>query len=43
MICKFTGAPEELIEYDKDRPGHDLRYSLTWRPLAALVSEGDLP
>ena len=36
MICKFTGATEELIEYVKDRPGHDLRYSLTWRPLAAL-------
>lgn len=36
MICKFADAPEELIEYVKDRLGHDLRYSLTWRPLADL-------
>lgn len=36
MICKFTEAPEELIEYVKDRAGHDLRYSLTWLPLAEL-------
>jgi len=36
MICRLTDAPEEMIEYVHDRPGHDLRYSLTWQPLAAL-------
>jgi len=28
LILKFLGKPESLIEFVKDRPGHDLRYSL---------------
>jgi dTDP-glucose 4,6-dehydratase len=43
MICKLTDAPEELIEYVKDRPGHDLRYSLTWLPLATLGWRPTIP
>lgn len=39
-ILKLTNRPESLIEFVKDRPGHDLRYSLCtekiqelgWRP-----------
>ena len=27
-ILKLLGKPEKLIEFVKDRPGHDLRYSL---------------
>ena len=41
-ILRITGKPESLIEWVKDRPGHDRRYALTsgkleretgWRPL----------
>ncbi len=28
-ILKLTGKPESLIEYVKDRPGHDRRYALS--------------
>jgi dTDP-glucose 4,6-dehydratase len=28
MILKLMNKPESLIEFVKDRPGHDLRYSL---------------
>lgn len=28
-ILKATGKPESLIQYVKDRPGHDLRYAIT--------------
>lgn len=39
-ILKIMGKPESLIQYVKDRPGHDIRYSLDtskieqfgWRP-----------
>ncbi|MEW6419678.1 MAG: dTDP-glucose 4,6-dehydratase [Nitrospirota bacterium] len=27
-VLKLLGKPEDLIEFTKDRPGHDLRYSL---------------
>ncbi len=27
-MLKQTGRPEELIEYVKDRPGHDRRYAI---------------
>jgi dTDP-glucose 4,6-dehydratase len=30
MIIKFLGFNEDRIEYVKDRPGHDLRYSIIW-------------
>ena len=29
QVLKSTGKPESLIEYVKDRPGHDRRYALT--------------
>jgi dTDP-glucose 4,6-dehydratase len=41
-VLKLTGKPESLIQYVKDRPGHDRRYALSsaklmaetgWRPL----------
>jgi dTDP-glucose 4,6-dehydratase len=41
-VLQLTGKPESLIEYVKDRPGHDRRYALSseklmhetgWRPL----------
>ena len=28
-IIKLMGASEDLIEFVKDRPGHDLRYSIS--------------
>jgi dTDP-glucose 4,6-dehydratase len=39
-ICRLAGAPESLITFVPDRPGHDFRYgvaadrvlSLGWRP-----------
>jgi dTDP-glucose 4,6-dehydratase len=36
MICTIAGVDEALIELVDDRPGHDLRYSVLWQPLAAL-------
>ena len=33
MILEYTGAPETLIEYVTDRPGHDRRYALSSRKL----------
>jgi dTDP-glucose 4,6-dehydratase len=35
-ILALCDAPEELIEYVTDRPGHDRRYSLSSEKLAAL-------
>jgi dTDP-glucose 4,6-dehydratase len=41
-VLQLTGKPESLIEYVKDRPGHDRRYALSseklmhetnWRPM----------
>jgi dTDP-glucose 4,6-dehydratase len=29
QVLKLTGKPESLIEYVKDRPGHDRRYALS--------------
>jgi len=36
MILKFTGKPDSLIKYVKDRAGHDRRYSLSSEKLRAL-------
>ena len=36
LVCRLAGAPESLIEFVADRPGHDFRYSLEWERLAAL-------
>ena len=30
-ILKLLGKDESLIEYVKDRPGHDRRYAIDWR------------
>jgi len=30
LILKFMGKGEDLIEYVKDRPGHDRRYAIDW-------------
>lgn len=30
MILKIMGKPEDMIEFVKDRPGHDRRYSVDW-------------
>jgi len=35
-ILKILGKPESLIEFVKDRPGHDFRYSLNSNKLKAL-------
>ncbi len=35
-ILKLTGKPESLIEFVKDRLGHDLRYSINAEKIAAL-------
>jgi dTDP-glucose 4,6-dehydratase len=35
-ILELTGAPESLIEYVTDRPGHDRRYSLSSEKLSGL-------
>ena len=41
QLLRFTGKPESLLSYVKDRPGHDRRYALCcdrmakdldWRP-----------
>jgi len=38
--CGFTlkelGKPKSLIKFVKDRPGHDLRYSLDCKKIVAL-------
>jgi len=35
-VCALAGAPEGLISFVPDRPGHDFRYGLAWDRLAAL-------
>jgi dTDP-glucose 4,6-dehydratase len=42
-ICRLAGAPESLIEFVEDRPGHDFRYSLEWDRLAALGWKPEVP
>jgi len=29
-ICKILGKSEDLIQFVKDRPGHDVRYAIDW-------------
>lgn len=36
FILKELGKPESLIQFVKDRPGHDRRYALDFRKVAAL-------
>lgn len=35
-ICRLVGAPEGLVAFVADRPGHDFRYGVAWDRLAAL-------
>jgi dTDP-glucose 4,6-dehydratase len=35
-VCALAGAPESLISFVEDRPGHDFRYGLAWDRLAGL-------
>ena len=35
-ILKLTNKPESLIKFVKDRPGHDLRYSLNTEKIREL-------
>jgi len=30
MILSAMGVAEEMVEYVKDRPGHDVRYAIDW-------------
>lgn len=36
MILKFMGESEEMIEYVKDRPGHDQKYAVDYSKLRKL-------
>jgi dTDP-glucose 4,6-dehydratase len=42
-ICALAGAPEELISFVPDRPGHDFRYGLRWERLAGLGWVPEIP
>ncbi len=42
-ICALAGAPESLVEFVEDRPGHDFRYSMAWDHLKALGWEPAMP
>lgn len=43
MICDLAGAPASLIERVQDRPGHDLRYSMSWDRLRAMGWKPEVP
>jgi dTDP-glucose 4,6-dehydratase len=36
-VLKLLGKPEDLIEFTKDRPGHDLRYSLNTDKISGQI------
>ena len=42
-IVELTGADESLIQYVKDRPGHDRRYSLSSEKTEALGWKAQVP
>jgi len=42
-ICALAGAPESLVSFVDDRPGHDHRYALDWSRLRALGWEPRVP
>jgi dTDP-glucose 4,6-dehydratase len=42
-IIELTGADESLIQYVKDRPGHDRRYSLSSEKTEALGWKAQVP
>lgn len=43
MILKIMGKGEDMIEYVKDRPGHDLRYSIDATKIKNLGWEPNYP
>jgi dTDP-glucose 4,6-dehydratase len=43
MILKILGKGEEMIEYVKDRPGHDRRYGIDASKILALGWQPDYP
>lgn len=42
-ICRLVGAPDELVSFVDDRPGHDFRYSMLWERIAALGWKPEVP
>jgi dTDP-glucose 4,6-dehydratase len=42
-ICARTGAPESLIGFVEDRPGHDFRYSMAWDRLRSIGWKPEVP
>ncbi len=43
MVCRLAGAPESLITFVDDRPGHDFRYSMASDRIAALGWKPETP
>jgi dTDP-glucose 4,6-dehydratase len=42
-ICAVAGAPESLVKFVPDRPGHDFRYGVSSDRLTALGWKPDIP
>jgi dTDP-glucose 4,6-dehydratase len=42
-ICALAGAPDDLISFVPDRPGHDFRYGVRWDRLASLGWSPSVP
>ena len=43
QVCVVLGAPESLIAFVDDRPGHDFRYGLAWHRIGALGWRPEVP
>ncbi len=43
LVCAVLGAPESLIAFVDDRPGHDFRYGLMWDRIAAFGWKPEVP
>lgn len=43
MICGLAEVPDSLIRSVEDRPGHDLRYSMSWDRLRSLGWKPEMP
>ncbi len=42
-VCRLAGAPESLVAFVADRPGHDFRYGMRWDRLAGLGWRPQIP
>ena len=42
-VCRVAGAPESLITFVPDRPGHDFRYGMSWDRLRSLGWKPEVP